>query len=83
MLIQNSDRMNRTVSAICSTTRNGNHIQNAVAKWKPTKASAPAAIIISMVQATPRRVAIGVASGAPAIEARPATAVLRPIIDAE
>ena len=37
----------------------------------------------SIVQTTPKRAASGVASGAAAIEARPATAVLRPIIEAE
>ena len=37
----------------------------------------------SIVQTTPKRMASGVASGAAAIEARPATAVLRPIIVAE
>ena len=36
-----------------------------------------------MVRTTPKRMASGVASGAPAIEARPATAVLRPIMVAE
>ena len=30
--IQNSDRMNSTVSAMWSTTRSGNHIQKSVAK---------------------------------------------------
>ena len=37
----------------------------------------------SMVQTTPKRAASGVASGAAAIEAMPATAVLSPIIVAE
>ena len=47
------------------------------------KAKAPATIIASMVQTTPKRTASGVANGAAAIEARPATAVFRPIIEAE
>jgi hypothetical protein len=37
----------------------------------------------SMVQTTPKRTASGVASGAAAIDARPATAVFRPIIVAD
>src|SRR6185437_2508597 len=37
----------------------------------------------NMVATTPNRTASGVASGAAAIEARPAMAVLRPIIEAE
>ena len=32
VLIQNSDRMNSTVSATCRMARSGNHIQNSVAK---------------------------------------------------
>ena len=36
-----------------------------------------------MVQTTPKRAASGVASGAAAIDARPATAVLRPIMVAD
>ena len=63
--------------------RSGNHIQNDGAKKKPSKANAPTTIIASIVQTTPKRAASGVASGAAAIEASPATAVLRPIIEAE
>ena len=45
--------------------------------------SAPTTIMASIVQTTPKRVASGVDSGAAAIVAKPATAVLRPIIEAE
>jgi hypothetical protein len=82
-LIQYSERMKSTVSAMWRTARRGNHIQNDGATWKPTKARAPARIIASMVATTPKRTASGMASGAAAIEAMPATAVLRPIIVAE
>ena len=40
-------------------------------------------IIATIVQTVPNRTASGVAIGAPAIEARPATAVFRPIRLAE
>ena len=40
-------------------------------------------IMETSVPTTPKRTASGVASGAPAIEARPATAVFRPIMVAE
>ena len=84
VLIQNSDRMNSTVSAICRTTRSGNHIQKSVAKWKPTKAQR------ADDDHRQHRPGDAEAHGERRGErrsrrssAKPAIAVLRPIIEAE
>lgn len=82
-LIQNSERMKIIVIAPWNTKRSGNHIQTAVAAWKPIRETAAAAIEISNVGTTPNLTASDVATGARAMEATPAVAEFNPINVAE